>query len=160
MRFSPYVRRSDRGTTPFPMSYDVTSLRCGDPLGFGGRTDLGRNRRWLTPVFSTTSFLVPPPDCVPDTGNEHARSITFKIKKSGAASGVVSSTEDPAFTDCAAAVPVKIQRKTSGGWKTVGKATTTDAGRTLRRSRTSRASKSSVPLPRRLALGILLPTSV
>ena len=79
-------------------------------------------------VFSATSFLTPPPDCTPDTGNEHARSITFKIKKSGAASGVVSSTEDPAFTDCAAAVPVKIQRKTSGGWKTVGKTTTTDTG--------------------------------
>jgi hypothetical protein len=79
-------------------------------------------------VFSTTSFLVPPPDCVPDTGNEHARSITFRIKKSGAAKGVVSSTEDPAFTDCVAAVPVKIQRKTSGGWKTVGKTTTDDTG--------------------------------
>ena len=78
--------------------------------------------------YSTASFLVPPPDCTPDTGNEHARSITFKIKKSGAASGVVSSTEDPAFTDCAAAVPVKIQRKTSGGWKTVGKTTTDDTG--------------------------------
>jgi hypothetical protein len=79
-------------------------------------------------ALGATIFQVPPPDCTPDTGNDHARSITFKIKKSGAASGVVSSTEDPAFTDCAAAVPVKIQRKTSGGWKTVGKATTSDTG--------------------------------
>jgi hypothetical protein len=79
-------------------------------------------------VFSTTSFLTPPPDCVPVTGNEHARAITFKLKKSGAAKGVVSSTEDPAFTDCVASVPVKIQRKTSSGWKNVGSATTDDTG--------------------------------
>jgi hypothetical protein len=79
--------------------------------------------------FSDASFLVPPPDCVPVTGNEHARSITFKINKKGKASGVVSSAEDPAFTDCVAAVPVKIQRKKpGGGWKTVGNTTTTDTG--------------------------------
>ena len=72
-------------------------------------------------VFSTTSFLLPPPDCGPVTGNDHASAITFKLKKSGAAKGVVSSTEDPAFTDCAAAAPVKIQKKKKGdGWKTKG----------------------------------------
>ena len=79
--------------------------------------------------FSPTLYQVPPPDCVPVTGNEHARGITFKINKKGKASGVVSSTEDPAFTDCVAAVPVKIQRKKAGGgWKTVGTTTTTDTG--------------------------------
>ena len=80
-------------------------------------------------VFSTGSFLVPPPDCVPATTPEHARAVTFKLKKSGAASGVVSSTEDPAFTDCVASVPVKIQKKKKGdGWKTKATATTTDTG--------------------------------
>jgi hypothetical protein len=79
-------------------------------------------------IFSSTVFDISDA-CTPTTGDEHARSITFKIKKSGAASGVVSSTEDPAFTDCAAAVPVKIQRKKpGGGWKTVGNTTTTDTG--------------------------------
>jgi hypothetical protein len=78
-------------------------------------------------AFSPTVFDISDA-CAPTTGDEHARNITFKIKKSGAAKGVVSSTEDPAFTDCVAAVPVKIQRKTSGGWKTVGKTTTTDTG--------------------------------
>ena len=87
----------------------------------------------FTSVSGGVAFSPAPPfdisdACTPETGDEHARSITFKIKKSGAASGVVSSTEDPAFDDCAAAVPVKIQRKTSGGWKTVGKATTSDTG--------------------------------
>ena len=104
---------------------DATSLSVVVPVGFqDGPIRVNTTIVGGGPVFSTTTFLTPPPDCVPDTGNEHARSITFKIKKSGAASGVVSSTEDPAFTDCAAAVPVKIQRKTSGGWKTVGKTTT------------------------------------
>ena len=40
------------------------------------------------------------------------------------AKGVVSVGDG--FTACAASVPVKIQRKTSGGWKSVG-STTTDA---------------------------------
>jgi hypothetical protein len=81
-------------------------------------------------VDSTTAFDVAAAavDCAPVTGTPHARSISFKMKASGKTSGVVKSTEDPAFTDCAAAVPVKIQRKTSGGWKAVGKTTTTDTG--------------------------------
>jgi len=77
--------------------------------------------------FSGPSFEVPPPDCTAVVEG-HPRAITFKIKKTGKASGVVSSTEDPAFTDCVAAVPVKIQRKTSSGWKNVGKTTTSDTG--------------------------------
>jgi hypothetical protein len=134
VRFSPYDP-DNIATHTIPDVDDVTSLSVIVPSGNSGavfhptadgpisvETGVG------SAVFSTTSFLVPPPDCTPDTGNDHARSISFKIKKSGAASGVVSSTEDPAFTDCAAAVPVKIQRKTSGGWKTVGKTTTTDTG--------------------------------
>jgi IPT/TIG domain len=125
VRFSPYAA-AQVATHTVPDVDDVTSLSVVVPTGAADgpiqvTTDVGT-------VFSTTSFLVPPPDCVPDTGNEHARSITFRIKKSGAAKGVVSSTEDPAFTDCVAAVPVKIQRKTSGGWKTVGKTTTDDTG--------------------------------
>ena len=67
-------------------------------------------------------------NCVPATPPTHSRSVSFKIKSSGKASGKVSSTEDPAFTDCVAAVPVKIQKKTSSGWKTVGKTTTSDTG--------------------------------
>jgi hypothetical protein len=33
-----------------------------------------------------------------------------------------------AFTACAASVPVKIQRRSSGGWKNVGSTTTTASG--------------------------------
>jgi IPT/TIG domain len=78
-------------------------------------------------VFSTTSFLTPPPDCVAPTG--HTRAITLKLKKSGKASGVVSSTETTPFTACVDAVPVKIQKKKKGGgWKTVASATTSATG--------------------------------
>jgi hypothetical protein len=95
------------------------------------RTDVDANAATggLQGVFSTTSFLTPPPDCVPVTGTEHARAITFKLKKSGKASGVLSSTEDPAFDECVAAAPVKIQKKKKGdGWKTKATATTDDTG--------------------------------
>jgi hypothetical protein len=80
-------------------------------------------------ALGATIFQVPPPDCAPVTGNEHARALTFKLKKSGKASGVLSSTEDPAFTKCVAAAPVKIQKKKKGdGWKTKATATTDDTG--------------------------------
>jgi hypothetical protein len=79
-------------------------------------------------AFSTVKFEVPPPDCTAVVEG-HPRAITFKLKKSGKASGVVSSTEDPAFTDCVSAVPVKIQKKKKGGgWKTKANATTSDTG--------------------------------
>jgi hypothetical protein len=77
--------------------------------------------------LSDTSFLVPPPDvdCFP---LDHARSITLSLRRHLVAQGRVSSTEDPAFTDCVASVPVKIQRRVSGRWETVGKTTTTATG--------------------------------
>jgi hypothetical protein len=125
VRFSPYTTVA---THTVPDVSDVTALSVIVPSGSGDgpiqvSTDVG------SAVFSTTSYLVPPPDCAPVTGNEHARSITFKISKAGKASGVLSSTEDPAFTDCVAAVPVKIQKKKKGdGWKTKATATTDDTG--------------------------------
>jgi hypothetical protein len=79
----------------------------------------------VTTAFSDTPFQVPPPDCT--TGpTEHARSVTLKLAKALVAKGKVSVGDG--FTDCAASVPVKIQRRVSGHWKTVGKTTTTDTG--------------------------------
>jgi hypothetical protein len=77
-------------------------------------------------TFSTAPFSVPPPDCPPAGGNVHARSITLSLRKALVARGKVSVGDG--FTDCAASVPVKIQRRVSGHWKTVGKTTTTDTG--------------------------------
>jgi len=79
-------------------------------------------------VFSTGSFTVvtDPALCAAPAPTEHARSITLKLAKALVAKGKVSVGD--AFTDCAASVPVKIQRRVSGHWKTVGKTTTTDTG--------------------------------
>jgi hypothetical protein len=80
-------------------------------------------------ALGATIFQVPPPDCAPVTGIEHARAITLKLKKSGKASGVVSSTEEEPFTACASEVPVKFKFKPKGkSWKNAGSTTTDDQG--------------------------------
>jgi IPT/TIG domain len=56
----------------------------------------------------------------------HSRSVTLSLKKHVVAKGVVNVGDT--FTACEASVPVKIQRKTSSGWKNVGSATTTASG--------------------------------
>jgi hypothetical protein len=151
VRFSPYD--TDRiADHTVPDVDDVTSLSVVVPTGSGDgpiqvTTDVG------SAIFSSANFLTPPPDCAPVTGNEHARSITFKLKKSGKASGVVSSTEDPAFTDCAAAVPVKIQKKTNSGWKTVGKATTTDTGSYSKKVKNPKGKQKFRALASKVSLG-------
>jgi len=66
---------------------------------------------------STANFTVSIP---------HSRSVTLTLKKHVVAKGVVNVGD--AFTACEASVPVKIQRKTSSGWKNVGSATTTASG--------------------------------
>jgi IPT/TIG domain len=114
--------------------------------------------RVITPVDtvdSTTPFDVAAlaTDCVPPTPTSHARSISFKITKAGKASGVVSSTEDPAFTDCVAAVPVKIQRKKSGVWKTVGKTTTNDSGAYTKKVKNPKGTQKFRALAPKVSLG-------
>jgi hypothetical protein len=126
VRFSPYAA-AQIASHVVPDVDDVTSLSVVVPTGAADGpiqvdTSVG------AAVFSPTSFLVPPPDCLPETGTVHARSITLSLSGHVKAKGKVSSTEDPAFTDCVSGVPVKIQRKTSSGWKNVGSATTSDTG--------------------------------
>jgi hypothetical protein len=77
-------------------------------------------------AFSGTDFLVPPPDCVPVGG--FVRSISLRLRDALVARGKVSASSATAPAGCTAAVPVKIQRRVSGHWKTVGKTTTTDTG--------------------------------
>jgi hypothetical protein len=106
-------------------------------------------------TFSAADFTVVTDAtlCVPPTPTAHARSISFKIKKTGKASGVVSSTEDPAFTDCVAAVPVKIQRKKNGAWKTVGKTTTTDTGSYTKKVKNPKGKQKFRALAPKVSLG-------
>ena len=75
-------------------------------------------------------FIVPPPDfdCI---GPETSRSVTLRVVGSLVARGVVRA--DNGFTACAASVPVKIQRRVAGGWKTVRTTTTSPTGSYRRR---------------------------
>jgi hypothetical protein len=76
-------------------------------------------------VLSGTAFQVPPPDviCLP---SNHARSITLSLRRHLVARGNVIALDG--FTDCAASVPVRIQRRVSERWRTVGRTTTTETG--------------------------------
>jgi hypothetical protein len=79
-------------------------------------------------VLSDTRFEVVPPDC--DLFPlEQPRSVTLRLRKHMVARGMVSlTTEGDHSTVCVASVPVKIQRRVSGHWKTVGSTTTNDTG--------------------------------
>jgi hypothetical protein len=79
-------------------------------------------------VLSDTRFEVVPPEC--DVFPlEQPRSVTLKLRKHLVARGMVSlTTEGDGSMVCVASVPVKIQRRVSGPWKTVGSTTTNDTG--------------------------------
>ena len=68
-------------------------------------------------VTSATSFTVSTP---------HSRTVTLSLKKHLVARGSV--TVGDAFAACISGVPVKIQRRKSGNWKTVGSTTTSASG--------------------------------
>ena len=75
-------------------------------------------------------FIVPPPDF--DCGGpETPRSVTLRLVRSLVARGAVSA--DNGFTPCTASVPVKIQRRVAGEWKTVRTTTTSPTGSYRRR---------------------------
>ena len=73
-------------------------------------------------VFSTAFFTGP---CHVDPG-VHSRSVTLRLRRHLVARGVVSV--DGGFTECAAGVPVKIQRRIEGEWKHVRKTSTDSTG--------------------------------
>jgi hypothetical protein len=123
--FNPYAA-AQKATHTVPDVDDVTSLSVIVPSGSADGPVSVDTGVTANPVFSTDSFQVPPPDCPTAAG--HTRSITLKLKDKLVAKGTVKSTETTPFTDCAASVPVKIQKKKSGSWKTVGKTTTSDTG--------------------------------
>jgi hypothetical protein len=130
--------------TPTTLSVLVPSGQTDGPIRVTTDVDVD---------FAPTPYQVPPPDCVPVTGNQHARSISFKITKAGRASGVVKSTEETPFTDCVAAVPVKIQRKKGGAWKTVGKTVTDDAGAYVKKVKNPKGTQKFRALAPKVSLG-------
>jgi streptogramin lyase len=66
---------------------------------------------------STTSFTVT---------TTHPRSVTLNLVRHLVARGIAKASDG--FSSCTANVPVKIQRRVSGHWKTVGTTTTTASG--------------------------------
>jgi hypothetical protein len=153
VQFNPYntdANHTGATESPTTLVVNVSGNAVDGPIRVSTEPGAGNNT-----VDSATPFLVvaDPADCEV-TGNEHARSITFKINKKGKASGVVSSTEDPAFTECVAAVPVKIQRKKAGGgWKTVGKTTTDDTGAYMKKVKNKKGKQKFRALAPKVSLG-------
>src|SRR6266545_7284960 len=134
--FNPYTgAAADAGHT-VPDVDTTTSLSVIVPTNAAdGRirvttdVDTDPNTAGVQGVFSTANFEVPPPDC--KAALPFARSITLRLRDALVARGKVSAAvvTPPAPAGCTAAVPVKIQRRRAGGgWRTVGKTTTSDTG--------------------------------
>jgi hypothetical protein len=71
--------------------------------------------------------------------------VTLRLVKSLVARGKVSVGDG--FTGCAAIVPVKVQRRVSGRWRTVGSTTTSSSG-SYRRRIPDRPGKYRAKAPR------------
>jgi hypothetical protein len=134
VRFAPYATTATHTVpnteTPTTLSVLVPSDAADGPIRVSTFNDvIGEGA-----VLSGTAFQVPPPDIhCPPFPVDHARSVTLSLRKHLVARGRVSSTEDPAFTDCVASVPVKVQRRVSGRWRTVRTTTTSSTGSFRRR---------------------------
>jgi len=154
VQFNPYTSdafHTGAAESPTTLVVNVTAGSLDGPIRVDTEPGAGNNT-----VDSATSFDVAAlaTDCAPVTGTPHARSISFKITKAGKASGVVKSTEDPAFTDCVAAVPVKIQKKKKGdGWKTVGTTTTNDSGAYAKKVKNPKGTQKFRALAPKVSLG-------
>jgi hypothetical protein len=126
VRFAPYTATATHTGTPESprlLSVVVPSDAADGPIRVSTFNDVVGEGA----VLSGLAFQVPPPD-VTCVASDHARSITLRLRRHLVAQGRVISTEDPPFTDCVASVPVRIQRRVSGRWRTVVKTTTTDTG--------------------------------
>jgi hypothetical protein len=135
VRFAPYttlaVHTTPNAETPTTLSVLVPSGAADGPVRVSTFNDVVGEGA----VLSAIAFQVPPPDitCPHGDPNPHARSITLRLRRHLVARGKVSVGDG--FTDCVAAVPVRIQRRVSGLWKTVGRTTTTDTGSYRKRIR-------------------------
>jgi len=128
VRFNPYtVSAVHTGATESPTTLvvNVNAAAVDGPIRVDTSLGAGDDN-----VDSTTAFNVvtDPAECGPVVVG-HPRAISFKLKKTGKASGVVKSTETTPFTACVSGVPVKIQKKKKGGgFKTLKTTTTSDTG--------------------------------
>jgi IPT/TIG domain len=121
VRFAPYTAtatHTETPETPRQLSVVVPSGAADGRIRVSTFNDIIGEGAVLSAFF-----IVPPPDvtCVPI---ETSRSTTLRLTRSLVARGMVSA--DDGFTACAAGVPVKIQRRVEGEWKTV-RTTSTDS---------------------------------
>jgi hypothetical protein len=142
VRFAPYTATATHTgapETPKQLSVLVPSDAADGPIRVSTFNDVVGEGA----VLSASAFQVPPPDvtCLPA---DHARSITLSLRRHLVAQGRVSSIEDPAFTDCVASVPVRIQRRVSGRWETVGRTLTTATGAYKKRIKDRQGNYRSV----------------
>jgi hypothetical protein len=153
VEFSPFTGTTGIAATHTGAAESPTTLSVLVPSG--AKTGPISVTTAVGEIFSAADFTVvtDPALCVPVGPTTHARGISFKITKAGNASGVVKSTEDPAFTDCVANVPVKIQRKKSGAWKTVGKTTTNDSGAYTKKVKNPKGTQKFRALAPKVSLG-------
>jgi hypothetical protein len=132
VRFAPYTATATHtGTpeTPTQLSVLAPSDVADGPIRVSTFNEVGGEGA----VLSATAFMVPPPDvhpCGPPVA-EHPRSVTLHLRRHLVARGKVSVGDG--FTDCAATVPVKIQRPLAGHWRTVRTTTTSPRGTYRRR---------------------------
>jgi hypothetical protein len=155
VQFNPYTGAGAAHTgaaeSPTTLVVNVEANAVDGPIRVDTSLGAGDDNTDSATAFDVVADAA---DCAPVGGTEHPRGITFKITKKGKASGVVSSAEDPAFTDCVAAVPVKIQRKKAGGgWKTVGKTTTDDTGAYMKKVKNKKGKQKFRALAPKVSLG-------
>jgi len=129
VRFAPYAdTAAHTGTQESPMQLSVVvpasavdgSIRVStfnDILGEGAVLWA----YWVVPPGHLDCFFEP----------QTSRSVTLRLVRSLVARGTVSA--DNGFTACAASVPVHIQRRVAGEWRTVRTTSTTPTGSYRRR---------------------------
>src|SRR6266508_2864768 len=158
VRFAPYAALAAHTTpnaeTPTRLSVVVPSDAADGPIRVSTFNDVVGEGA----VLSGTAFQVPPPDGTCPHTDPFPRSITLSLQKHLVTRGKVSVGDG--FTDCAASVPVRVQRRVSGQWRTVGRTTTTDTGAYRKRIR-DRAGRYRALAPNvTLASGDVCPRAV
>jgi IPT/TIG domain len=128
VRFAPYAATAIHGTPESPKQLLV--VVPADAADGSIRVSTFNDIVGEGTVLSDAAFQVPPPvtDC---SAFGILRSVTLREVRSLVARGTVNVASG--FTACAASVPVKIQRRVAGGWKTVKTTTTSPTGSYRRR---------------------------
>lgn len=153
--FNPYTSPATHtgvAESPTKLSVNVASTAKTGPIKVTTFAGTGGT------ATSTGSFTVvtDPALCAPPT--PFARSISLSLRKHLVARGKVSVGDG--FTDCTASVRVKVQRRVSGRWRTVGRTTTTDTGAYKKQIRDRTGRYRSVATKVTLESGEICPRAV